>query len=58
MNKTDKIALVGDNEAGQTALFKVLNEELTPDSGFIFLVVSPMIFLPCINFEALRQYFS
>ena len=35
INRLDKIALVGDNEAGQTALFKVLNEELTPDSGFI-----------------------
>ena len=35
VNRLDKIALVGDNEAGQTALFKVLNEELTPDSGFI-----------------------
>ena len=34
INRLDKIALVGDNEAGQTALFKVLNEELTPDSGF------------------------
>jgi len=35
INRLDKIALVGDNEAGQTALFKVLNEELVPDSGFI-----------------------
>ena len=34
INRLDKIALVGDNEAGQTALFKVLNEEITPDSGF------------------------
>lgn len=35
VNRLDKIALVGDNEAGQTALFKVLNGELEPDSGFI-----------------------
>ncbi len=35
VNRLDKIALVGDNEAGQTALFKVLNGEIEPDSGFI-----------------------
>ena len=32
-NKGDKIALVGSNEQAQTALFKILNEELQPDSG-------------------------
>ena len=35
VNRLDKIAFVGDNEAGQTALFKVLNGELEPDGGFI-----------------------
>ena len=33
VNKNDKIAFVGENELAQTALFKILNEELTPDSG-------------------------
>ena len=33
VNKGEKIALVGSNEQAQTALFKILNEELTPDSG-------------------------
>ena len=33
VNKVEKIALVGSNEQAQTALFKILNEELTPDSG-------------------------
>lgn len=33
INRLDKIALVGDNEAGQTALFKILNEEMQPDEG-------------------------
>ena len=35
VNRLNKIAFVGDNEAGQTALFKVLNGELEPDGGFI-----------------------
>ncbi|MEG3030197.1 MAG: ABC-F family ATP-binding cassette domain-containing protein [Oscillospiraceae bacterium] len=35
INRLDKIALVGDNEAGQTALFKILNGEMEPDEGFI-----------------------
>ena len=35
INRLDKIALVGDNEAGQTALFKILNGEMEPDSGSI-----------------------
>ncbi len=33
VNKNDKIALVGDNEAGMTALFKILTGELEPDAG-------------------------
>jgi len=32
-NKGDKIALVGENEAGQTALFKILTGEMEPDAG-------------------------
>ena len=33
VNRGDKIALVGDNEAGQTALFKILAGEMEPDTG-------------------------
>lgn len=33
VNRNDKIALVGDNEAGMTALFKILTGELEPDAG-------------------------
>ncbi len=33
MNKTDKLAFVGENEAGQTALMQILAGELTPDEG-------------------------
>ena len=32
-NKGDKIALVGENEAGQTALFEILTGEMEPDAG-------------------------
>ena len=32
-NKNDKIALVGDNEAGNTALMKILMGEMEPDAG-------------------------
>ena len=32
-NKNDKIALVGDNEAGNTALMKILMGEMEPDEG-------------------------
>ena len=32
-NKNDKIAFVGENEAGITALFKILASELEPDEG-------------------------
>ncbi len=35
INRLDKIALVGENEAGQTALFKILNGEMEPDEGSI-----------------------
>lgn len=33
VTKNEKIAFVGDNEAGQTALFQILNEEMEPDEG-------------------------
>ena len=33
VTKGQKIAIVGSNEQAQTALFKILNEELQPDSG-------------------------
>lgn len=33
VNKGDKIAFVGDNEAGATALFRILTGELNPDAG-------------------------
>ena len=35
VDRTDKIAFVGDNEIAQTALFRILSEETTPDSGSI-----------------------
>ena len=35
VNRTDKIAFVGENELAQTALFKVLMGELEPDEGSI-----------------------
>ncbi|MEG1365577.1 MAG: ATP-binding cassette domain-containing protein [Oscillospiraceae bacterium] len=34
-NKNDKIAFVGDNEAGQTTLFKILEGTIEPDEGSI-----------------------
>ena len=33
VNRGDKIAFIGENEIAQTTLFKVLMEELQPDSG-------------------------
>ena len=35
VNRTDKIAFVGENELAQTALFKILMGELEPDEGSI-----------------------
>ena len=35
VNKTDKIAFVGENELAQTALFQILMGELEPDEGSI-----------------------
>lgn len=35
VNKDDKIACVGDNELAQTTLFKILMDEIKPDSGTI-----------------------
>lgn len=33
LNREEKVALVGENEAGQTALFQILMGEMEPDSG-------------------------
>lgn len=33
VNKNDKIAFVGENETGNTTLFKILMEEMEPDAG-------------------------
>ena len=33
VNRGDKIAFVGENEQGQTALFRILMDELKPDAG-------------------------
>ena len=33
VNRTDKIAFVGENELAQTALFKILMGEEEPDAG-------------------------
>lgn len=35
LSKTDKVAIVGENELAQTSLFKVLMGELEPDEGSI-----------------------
>ena len=35
VNRTDKIAFVGENELAQTALFKILMGELEPDEGSV-----------------------
>ena len=35
MNRGEKIAFVGDNEAGQTAMFRILMGEIEPDEGSI-----------------------
>ena len=37
INKDDKIALVGENELAKTTLMRVINGEITPDSGEIKL---------------------
>lgn len=42
VNRTDKIAFVGENELAQTALFQVLTGERTPDSGGIKWGVSTL----------------
>lgn len=35
INKGDKIALIGDNEIAKTALFNIINGDITPDSGTV-----------------------
>jgi len=42
VGRGEKIAFVGDNEAGQTALFQILSEELQPDEGGFRWGVSTM----------------
>jgi len=52
VNRTDKIAFVGENELAQTALFKILMGELEPDEGSIKWGVSTIrSYLPKDNSE-------
>ena len=52
VNRTDKIAFVGENELAQTALFKVLMGELEPDEGSVKWGVSTIrSYLPKDNSE-------
>lgn len=37
VNKDDKIALIGNNEAAKTALFKIMTGEIEPESGTVNL---------------------
>ena len=47
VNKGDKIALVGDTEAGHTALMQILAGELEPDAGsFQWGVSTSQAFFP------------
>ena len=52
VNRTDKIAFVGENELAQTALFKILMGELEPDEGSVKWGVSTIrSYLPKDNSE-------
>ena len=52
VNRTDKIAFVGENELAQTALYKVLMGELEPDEGSIKWGISTIrSYLPKDNSE-------
>ena len=52
VNRTDKIAFVGENELAQTALFQILMGELEPDEGSIKWGVSTIrSYLPKDNSE-------
>ena len=52
VNRTDKIAFVGENELAQTALFKVLMGELEPDEGsFKWGVTTSQSYFPKDNNE-------
>ncbi len=52
VNRTDKIAFVGENELAQTALFKVLMGELEPDEGSVKWGISTIrSYLPKDNSE-------
>ena len=52
VNRTDKIAFVGENELAQTALFKILMGEIEPDEGSVKWGVSTIrSYLPKDNSE-------
>ena len=52
MNKDDKIALVGANEIAKTTLFKILMNEMEPDSGtFKWGVTTSQAYFPKDNSE-------
>ncbi|MEM1501809.1 ATP-binding cassette domain-containing protein [Domibacillus sp. 8LH] len=52
MNREDKIALVGTNEAAKTALFKILAGEMEPDEGsFKWGVTTSKAYFPKDNSE-------
>ncbi|WP_309088078.1 ATP-binding cassette domain-containing protein [Domibacillus sp.] len=52
MNREDKIALVGTNEAAKTALFKILAGEMEPDEGsFKWGVTTSQAYFPKDNSE-------
>lgn len=56
MNKEDKIALVGTNEAAKTALFKILAGEMEPDEGsYKWGVTTSQAYFPKDNSEYFNQ---
>ena len=56
VNKGDKIAFVGENEAGATALFRILVGELDPDEGSFKWGVQPSA--RAISPRTTRAYFE
>lgn len=56
INKGDKVVFVGDNEAANTTLFKILMGELTPDSGkFSWGVTTSQSYFPKDNAEYFKE---
>jgi len=56
MNKEDKIALVGTNEAAKTALFKILAGEMEPDEGsYKWGVTTSQAYFPKDNSEYFNE---